>query len=314
MTAIYDVTIFISVGLATIVGAVFTVATAFLGRARERARAVAATEALRSQENLERLKRELAEPGGDWDRIAAAVKEEEARRGSPRLRVLFSGPHLLSVTHTVVVPGGAFLVAAALTAIAKWSNETPSTVSGEFWWWGGGLVAFVFGLARLVTVLRAVEQVGVTSEEAYFQAQVSAMKQALLETEQANLPQLDVEFPDQGLRFVAGRASDVMFQFSLVTGRIIRDCDILLFIPLSFAFGEGVDSQVYETGSFRGLRRTRLVKSLTLRKGYNHQVTINVVPPNEPGVYEFGYVYIAEEVNSDALSLEAVVTRPEEAA
>ena len=94
-------------------GAVFTVATAFLGRARERARTLAVKEAEQSRESLESLKAQLTDEAAptDWDQIKDAVKQEESRQPSIGRQFFSASPHLLGVMHTVVIPGTTFLLA-----------------------------------------------------------------------------------------------------------------------------------------------------------------------------------------------------------
>lgn len=319
---IYDLTILVSVGLATIVGAVYAVATTFLGRALDKVKQEISEEASKARADSERLiaqlTQKLAAPGdesiADIKKLLDEAEGEGKKRSRDRWRKrLYTGPHLLSVLHTVVIPGSLFLLAAVLSALAKIGSA--EEIAGDIWWWIGGVVAFTVGMGRLVLVLRAIETIGSTSDAAYLASQITAFNEALKQREEESRPDFYWR-PQEGepIEFLSGKKSTITFRLSLAQGSIAHNVDVLFWIPTSFEYGAGHNPTTSEAGNFPGWHRTYAITDYTIRSGYFNDASIEIEAPTEAGDYEFGYIIISDEFSTDAETLAVKVNAsPKEA-
>ncbi|MEE8442798.1 MAG: hypothetical protein V3S37_03540, partial [Dehalococcoidia bacterium] len=107
MVALYDATILLSIGLASVLGAVFAIAVTFLGRSLEQARTDEA-EAERqakteSEARINKAKQTLENPSTEealpelQKQLKEAKKADNKRRRQKLWRRFTTGPHLLGV-------------------------------------------------------------------------------------------------------------------------------------------------------------------------------------------------------------------------
>lgn len=245
MAALYDVTILLSIGLATVIGAVFAVTTTFLGKALSHARVEAIEEAALAAEEYTRVQEQVKAAqtlGGISKELSKALRKERRRRYGRAWRNLNSGPQLLGVTHSVVIPGLLFLASAALSGVAELNVPLAQEGWNLSWWWVAGVLSLTVGLWRLISVLKAVEAISGTSEEAYLQEQTEALRSALEEQAEREKPMFEFR-PQSGrpARLVAGSINTVAFRTQVVSGSTASNIDIWLWIPSGFEFGDEVE-------------------------------------------------------------------------
>ena len=139
LSAIYDATILLSTGLTTVLGAIFAIATTFLGRSLQDAREAQDQEEQNARADADsavaEFKKTLAETSHTADsqgtianlrnQLRAREKAEKARRRKQGLRRFFQGPHLLGVWGSVATPGVFLVVGRIRNSCCKSFNRRP---------------------------------------------------------------------------------------------------------------------------------------------------------------------------------------------
>lgn len=307
MDSFYDATIFIGVGLTSVVGAVYVVATTFLGRALQDARKASEESAQRALEAYAQAKQvvqdseTLAEGFGAlfWLRV-----REGRRRARSFIKDLNSGPQLLGVWHAVMLPGFFFLVSVGLTAAAK--SGTLSVPSSTLW--SAGLVFLALGMWRLTSVFLAVQKIGAKSEEAQMQTQLGALKRALIEVEEERQPWFTLEtVGETPIEFTTSESKPLEFYCRVSRAPSAANVDVILWVPAAFSAER---SYIDNVGSFEGWRRVNMLTNHHMRSGYRHPCGATVTAPNEPGTHQFAYKFISDLASSDPRTFEVHVTEP----
>lgn len=204
MASIYNATILLGIALLAVVIPVFVLTVSLLGRAienatraREQAERRQRTE---TQTKIQAAKQALdeAQTSGDLQRVPDYKKDLRIlqKLGKRRLRRIERSSQVLTAKGSVHYPGLLFLLATALSSTALLlSGRSIGAVRFLNW----GLVPWVFSLAfavlgilRLLKCLKVVQSIAVTSEEASFRQNVTALKQALREVQEETLPEIQL--------------------------------------------------------------------------------------------------------------------------
>ena len=255
LSAIYDATILLSTGLTTVLGAIFAIATTFLGRSLQDAREAQDQEEQNARADADsavaEFKKTLAETSHTADsqgtianlrnQLRAREKAEKARRRKQRLRRFFQGPHLLGVWGSVATPGVFLVVAALGTAAAKAIIGDHFSISLGVW--AGSLISLLSGIFLLLLTLKEVERVSRPSTQAFFRSQVDAMKQAMAEREEETRPMLSIECEeDLPIRLTCGEERAIKLA---VRNRrnAVHNVNLVLFVP-SGSLSRGVGDLV----------------------------------------------------------------------
>ncbi len=313
LSAIYDATILLAIGLTTVLGAIFAIATTFLGRsledareAQEKAENIASAESKAAVDEINDILAEARHTGDSQDTIDTLRsqlkkrgKAERARRWKQRLRPLIQGPSTLVVWGSVAMPGG-FLVAAALgTAAAKALIADHFLISLEVW--AGSLISLSFGIFLLLLTLKEVERVSKPSVQASFQGQVDALKQAFAEREEETQPIFSLECEESlPLRMTAGEERAINFRVN-IQRKAVHNVELMLFVPPGFDI---LNSRRTVSGEGRlrlypGRAREAIYASPSIAASYGVSVSARMRAPEKPGSYNFGYIFSSDELTLD---------------
>lgn len=309
MVPLYDTMIFVSVGLATVVGAVYAVASTFLGRALAEARRDQEKAHAAAQDEFQKVMADIREAVDKSDirrSLGKAEWAERIRKLKGAWRRLNAGPQLLAVTHTVVLPGALFLATAVFSAAAKAKAEDAALRIPDHIWWAG-VLTLTLGLWRLVSSLRAIQAISSTSEEAAFSRQVAALGQALREDRAATLPNCYLRLSESSAPLVAGQEGTIVFEYGTDVAAA-TNVSLNLFLPTEFEFlGEKVGF-IAASPPFKGQRRLNFINGATLPPGVYRPGNVKVRAPEKPGTYQLGFWFSVVEVRhpSSAVDIEVV--------
>lgn len=289
-------------------GAVYAVAATFLGRALTRARQEEASEAEQRASEYEALIGSIRSSTtvGEISRQTSRATWEYRRRQLLRFLVAMSrGPQLLSVTHSVLIPGFFFLGAVALTAWAKLFTPVDQEGWEPSWWWVAALVAFLLGLWRLLSVLRAIEAIGGTSEESYFREQTAAFRAALDQRDRDSKPRLELTVRDE-VQLTAGAEGLLPLRLRCVSGSTAHKVEVFLHLPVGFDF---VNLTSAYTDDF-GLRSAKVAAVDTLPRGLRREISVRIRAGDQPGEYDVKYLVACDEITLQGMHFSIVLAEP----
>ena len=311
LSAIYDATILLAIGLTTVLGAIFAIATTFLGRsledareAQEKAENIASAESKAAVDEINDILAEARHPGDSQDTIDTLRsqlkkrgKAERARRWKQRLRPLIQGPSTLVVWGSVAMPGG-FLVAAALgTAAAKALIADHFLISLEVW--AGSLISLSFGIFLLLLTLKEVERVSRPIVQASYRSQVDAMKQAMIERDEETRPICRIVCEESlPIRMRAGEERETNLRGD-ITRNVLRNFELVLFVPPGFDIIHTTSREVPEGGrrDYPGNTRAVIFAESLLRASTVFSAKPLIRASEQPGSYQFGYAFSTEELS-----------------
>ncbi len=323
---------FLSVALLATAITIFVFAASLLGRAVE-AHA-------KSQEKLradmkEELEKQLSEAdkhlnilreqcGTEKFKIDEAVKAlEDARRRNQRFN---KESQALKQSYKVfTVPGGVtypacFFLSSMFLSVFVWGLGAMGEISFRIGYWEfytapflyslapAALLLIGFGIQRLYSSLKRIEDVALTSEEAALKRMVEAFKIAQKELEVESKPELELKLRKPTLPIRINKDSKVTLRFaiSLVKGEIARNIEIRFGIPKVFEFINEV-YRPFEEEPYSDIIFTEM------RVGYlgtgEHNIReLTVKAPSKPGHFIFVYWLRCERYSSPLTELQVEVT------
>lgn len=329
MTAVYDVTILLSVALLVIIITVFVLAVALLGRALESARVTAEEAHKKEKENLsnalnqleQRLK--IAEQKGDsiWDiRIQIAEHEKESKAIEKKAQAALRDFELLKIRRCVLYPGALFLFSAALatgarqidsaTDVAIFTFNLSGTALAIWALWLLSIATLFGGLFRVYEVLEVIEKVAATGGEAQFQKQVEALKMALYQHEEGKRPVLEFEFIDNQMPFTLkpGVEGEVRYHVRLTQGDVAHNTEVWFYAPKGFDFtGKDTWHQEEDFVPSRALTCKEVIG--TMLRGIWQRRTLKIKPPAEEDEYLVSYRLFCEGFQSDRMEFKVKVAK-----
>ncbi|MEK7281957.1 MAG: hypothetical protein AAB037_06390 [Chloroflexota bacterium] len=329
MTAVYDVTILLSVALLVIIITVFVLSVTLLGRALESARVAAKEAHQKEKENLvnsltqleQRLK--AAEQKGDLiEDIKRQIEEHEKERKAieKKAKTALRDFELLKVRGCVLYPGVLLLFASALATGARLIDSTTDTAIFTFdlsgialaiWaLWLLSAATLLGGLFRIYEVLEVIEKVAVTGGEAQFQKQVEALKMALYQHEEGKRPVLEFEFIDNQLPFTLkpGIEGEVRYHVRLTQGDVAHNTEVWFYAPKGFDFtGKDTWHQEEDFVPSRALTCKEVIA--TMLRGIWQRRTLKIKPPTEEDEYLLSYRLFCEGFQSDRMEFKVKVAK-----
>lgn len=306
MTALYDVAIMLSIGLTAVLGAVFAVANTFLGRSLEQAREIASEEERNARTEAEEVVAKLRGTLDSTDsheaiaelrkQLDQAENAERNRRIKRWFRQRFTGPHLLGVTSTVIVPGGYFVVAALTSAFAKAGMD--DNIDWFVKWWMVSALSLVIGIGFLLLSLKEMERISRTTDAAYFKGQVDAFRQAMAERDEETRPTLEVLcVEDLPIQMVVGEEQTVQFRVRVRRGRPARNTEVRIFVPPGFSILDPAGETVGELQGavYVGWERAIVMEGNLVQYGYSYLRSVTIRASETPGTYGIGYTAVYDE-------------------
>ncbi len=306
MTALYDVTILLSIGLAAVLGAVFAVAITFLGSSIEQYRLARARQ---EEEDLQeaaarvtRLKQALEDESSEQALTKIKKELDQARWAGRRKRLRraildpLPNPNSLGVYGSVVAPGLMFILAAGLSAVAK--ARIDASVAGSMGWRGVGLFALGVGIAFLLQSLREVERAATPSVQANYRNMVDAFKQGMAEREMEMQPVCVVTCDgDLPIRMEPEEQRTVRFRIRVEEGHPAHNAQMWVFVSPGISILEPPSVVVADVVGFSyiGWTRAEVMEGETLRHGAIPNRSITIRAPAESGTYEIGYNLVYDE-------------------
>ena len=310
MEALYDATILLSVGLTAVLGAIFAIATTFLGRSLQQARERKEEQEREAEQlakaSIEKINAQIQQAlknGTALDAIASLRKQlKDAEKADKKLRrsSIFlptkPNPKLLGVLGSVIIPGFSFIVAVALSSIAKANIDDPD--GKDFVLWFFSLMFLVYGMWFLLLTLKEVERVSSTSEDENFKRQVLAFKQALAEREEETRPVCEVTCEGgTPIRMRPGEKQTIKLFVSLVQGYTMHRIELSIFVPEGLTIIEPDSELVPNVGGayYQGWTRAILINDIALGRRYFHSSSVTIEVPQVEGSYKIGYAITSEE-------------------
>lgn len=326
MDSVYQATFFLALTLLAVLVPVFVFAVSFLGRAIERAREE--EESIR-REHEQKMKEEIREAQSEFKEATTKggsvqqVKEhldkllKEEKRYHKETKKARKGFVRLTVRGAVIYPGFLLLVTLVLAVFARYlgnlsANSAQVSVAGLLVW-GAGLVALLFSLNLILRSLASVQKVALTSEAAYFLRMKDALKEALMEHEEARQPQLILSFKEQlPIRLNAGSEQEIKYLVKLIKGDLAINAEVWFFAPDGFRFPGKEWRLPSDDRFYPNFVKTEITPEKVLKWGINYMYNLSIVTPVEAGEYTLGYSLYCEQFALQNQRFNILVTEVDE--
>lgn len=315
MTALYELTIFLSIALIAIVATVFVIAASLLGRAIE--------EAAREQEEVARKKESefdetIAElqtksNEAETDKAIDDLKkqideyEERKRKAEKESEGISKRYGLLTVSGAVLYPGMFFLFSIVLAGIARYTATVPLTLVSNILW-GLALVALIWGSYRICKCLKVIESVAITTEEAQFKKNTQALEMALKRHEESKRPKLELNFKKRRtpFSFKPNAEETIDFNVRVEHGFVAKNVEVWFFAPKVFEF-PGEDTGHQDSDFVIPDALTAVIKMGDLMHGTRYPKSINIKMPSKTGEYSLLYRLKSEDFTSERIEFKVKV-------
>lgn len=305
MASIYNASILLGIALLALVIPVFVLTVSLLGRAienatREREQAER-RQRNETQNKIETVKQALdeAQTSGDLQKVPDYKKDLRRlqKLGKRRLRRIERSSQVLTAEGSVVYPGLLFLLATALSSSALLLSGRPIGAVKFLNWglvpWLFSLAFTVLGILRLWKCLKVVQSIAVTSEEATFRHNVTALKQALREVQEETLPEIRLLWRGEAPPFVfeAKTTTTIGFAMTLSRGPVAEHTETWFFAPPGFEFPDMRSwLQDDDHGDISGFVTTAIKETEPLIKGTNYVRSLKIKMPQKEGAYTLYYL------------------------
>ena len=286
MVVVYQLTFFLALVLLAISITVFVFAVSLLGRAMEVAARVERDKIAERKENnakeMAAIRKEIEEAEAKGEipkglRRKLEKLEEKDKDFDSELNRIRKAPKLLTVKGGVIHPCTFLVIALVLSGTASYL----SGVQNLSWViplsiWIPALAAIGYSIYRTCESLKVIENVAVTSEEAWIAKTVEAFKIAQKELEEEKKPELGLMWKDLETPFhiKADSTLKLVFGVHLETGKVADTVMAVFYLP------PGID--------FPGLKALIqpddipvISKFITARVDYTAPITIGAYTANE---------------------------------
>ncbi|MFC1918026.1 hypothetical protein ACFLXH_05185 [Chloroflexota bacterium] len=173
------------------------------------------------------------------------------------------------------------------------------------------VVAIAAGIFFIWLILRAIEEVAITSEETAFTRDVEALKVSMREIDEERKPNLKLEFTERRPPFNIDTRSEVLFKFlvSLIHGDLALRPEVNLLAPPCFKFldaQKGPDPSV-PYADYISCR----IDFGDIRKPFMKKGQFKITAPSEAGTYSLLYRLVCDGFDSGYIDFEVVVDEAE---
>ena len=217
--------------------------------------------------------------------------EEENKEFDSELNEIRKAPELLTVKGGVIYPCIFIILGLVLSGTASYlSTIKDISVVIPLFIWILGLPALGYSIYRLCKSLKVIEDVAVTSEEAWIAKTVDAFKIAQKELELERRPEIVLRIADYKLPLQIPLSSELKIKLTvrLKRGEIAENASVFLAAPEGFGFlGEGVNKlpKGHEYENYVCIRWDVGI----LISGIENHYTITIKSPPEAGNYNIIY-------------------------
>jgi hypothetical protein len=322
MGTIYQLTFFLALGLLAIVIAVFVFAVSLLGRAMETAardeQAKLAERKDRNAEAIVAIKEDIAEiESGNKipKRLTRQLKKLQSQNDKfeKELGKIRKAPDSLTASGGVFHPCAFLLIALVLSSIAWYL----STIANVEWMiplfiWILSLVAIGYSTYRICISLNVIQDVAITSEEAWIKKTVEAFKIAEKELEDERKPQLELYFPDEQPPFHIEAQSEIRINYNLriTRGNIAKNVSIAFWLQPKLEFVDTVKPLPAPYSPYKDYA-SAIFSVLDIRASMGRNLHLKVKAPSETGNYIIAYKLYFDGYYSDFKEFKLIVEEPE---
>ncbi len=321
MVAFYQLTFYLSLALLAIVITIFVLAVSLLGRAvrisSEEQQKAERERQERNQAQLGIIQDEMDTAKVDDKRpavenLAKSLREleKQIKKHDRKLAWILWKPKFLTAMWGVFIPGSLFLFSAVLSLLAL-NFQTSYNLSLSLWILS--LIATLSGITLICLILKVIEGVAVTADEASFIRQKEMLKTALIEFDKSNKPELGLKFSDKKTPFTieAGSQKTLLFGISLTKGDIGRKPQVLFFAPKGFEFpGKTTVVQPSNVPNVAGLYTACIEGFKDYHRGLSEPGEIVIKAPLGKGTYALWYNIFCEQYTGPKVKFSIEVTGP----
>ncbi len=248
MGIVYQLTFFLALGLLATVVAIFVFAVSLLGRAMEAAarveRDIIAERKENNRKEMATLRKEMkkAEQKGEIPkelRRKLEKLEDKDQNFNKELGRIRKAPELLTVKGGVIHPGIFLFISLVLSSTAFYLSTIKDFNSLiPLFVWVLGIAAIGYGVYRICKSLKVIENVAITSEEAWIAKTVEAFKIAQKELEEEKKPELGLMWKELETPFhiKADSTLKLVFGVHLETGKVADNVMAVFYLPPGFDF------------------------------------------------------------------------------
>ena len=246
----------------------------------------------------------------DATQVAAQTKElaklqKQQGKELSQIRTKYSA---LEFKHSILIPGGLFVLSALLSEISK------SFVS-NFWVyvviWGLSVTTIILGILKLSRSLILAQEISRTSDELQMKRMTESFKAAMVAVNQESEVALSITFKNiSGAQTYKPSAElSINFSVKVTNGKIAHNVEIWFFIPDEFGLVSPPEKDAWrqDTGFVPPNIRTIRKKLDTVRFGVNSPSYITVRTPALSGKYLILYRIYSDEYASNREQIELTV-------
>lgn len=246
MGVIYQLTFFVALGLLAIVVTIFVFAVSLLGRAIEAA-SITEKEKLTErkennirameiiQEDIEKARKSGEIPTELTHKLEKLEKEN--KKFEMEMSKIRKAPEALTVRGGVFCTG-VFLIAALVLSGMAWYfslDENVNIIIPQAFWILG-LAAIGYGIYRICKSLKVIQDVAVTSEEAWVRKTIEAFKIAEREIDEEKRPQVQLTFRNVKFPLEMPIDSEVTIEsiVKVIKGDFVENVEVHIIVPPGF--------------------------------------------------------------------------------
>jgi len=298
MATVYEMTMFLCIGLLAVVVAVFVLAASLLGRAIDEARKEQSRIAEAEQEDVDeaiaKIRTQIGQTTAskeDLDRLRAGLSEyvkrsEKLRREAKRAASRYG---LLTAKGSVLLPAMTFLFALVLAGAARWWVGLSYAPWGGQLLWATSLLLLCWGCVRVYRSLQVIEKLAISTDEAQDKRMGDALEAALRRREEAERPKLVLKFEGKQppFKFTHDTEETIACGIFLGQGDVANGAEFWFAAPRAFAF-PGMETFPADRW-VPGAHSVCLRCSVPLKRGLTWVAELRIKAPTSVGKFEAHY-------------------------
>jgi len=298
---IYQLTYFLALTLLAIVIAIFVFAVSLLGRAIESAakierekiderKRINTKEIERLQEDIDKAKEKGEIPDELLQKLDILKRND--KNFEKALQKIRKAPEALTVKKGVFYPSSFLILSLILCGLAWYL----SNIEGLCWVWSFvpwilGLAAIGYSVCIVCKSLKLIQDVAVTSEEAWTAKIVQAFKIAQKDLEEEKRPEVTLTF--KGIKFPLEIEEDsektIQLILKLTKGDFAQDVELHLGLPSGFEFLDAKRQYVVTDEGLYAKYQFIVLEFPTMMRGLRYQPKINIKSHKTAGNYKLVY-------------------------